>query len=116
MGVATGRVITQFGGGASFGHAPGIEHQDLVEPFHRGEPVGDHDGGSILEQSVDRPSDPGFGQRVDTRRGFVEQYEVGGPKEQPGKCNELAFACGQAAAGWAKFGVESIRHCFDPGE
>ena len=72
--------------------ATGVNDDDLVGCFGRGEAVGDGDRRAATSGAVDRSLEPDLGLWVDSRRGLVEQEEVGLGQVGPDQCHELPLA------------------------
>ena len=76
---------------------PSIEHEHLIGPLDRAEPVGDDDAGPAGEQPVDGVLQQRLGVGVEPRRRLVEHDQPGVLQEHAGEGDELRLARRQTA-------------------
>ena len=94
--------------GAAFHDAAGLDDEDLVGGPHRGQPVGDDDGGAAFQGLGERLLDGRLGGVVQVGGRLVEDDDALAGQEQPGDGHALAFAAGEAVAALADDGVEAV--------
>ncbi len=95
-------------GGAGLDHVAVLDDGDLVGVDHRGQPVGDDDGGAALAQAAQGLLQAGLGDHVQVRGGLVEDEQGGVGDPGAGERDELALAGGQLDAAFADLGVEAL--------
>ena len=71
-----------------------LDHQDGVGVHDGVQAVGDHDGGAVLAEMVDRLLHRFFGFRIERRGGLVEQDDRRVLDQRPGDRDALALAAG----------------------
>ncbi len=90
-----------------------MEDQDARCIAHRGEPVGDHEGGAVLHHLVERGLHLGLGGGVERARRLVEDEDRRILEERARDRDALALAARQGASALAHLGVEAVRAAFD---
>ena len=71
-----------------------LDHQNGVGVHDGVQAVGDHDGGAVLAEMVDRLLHGFFGFRIQRRSGFIEQDDRRVLDQRPRDCDALALAAG----------------------
>src|SRR5579872_3627606 len=99
----------QFGVGAGFDQAPGIEHGDHLGIAHRGKAMRDDDGGAVAHQVGERLAHLRLADGVEVRGRFVEDQHRRIFEKRTRNGDALALAAGQLHAALADLGVEPRR-------
>ena len=86
-----------------------LQEDEAVGVAHGRQPVGDGDHRELAAQRPQRARDPGFGHRVQRRRGLVEHEESRPLVQRPGDAQALALAAGEPHATLADDGLQAGR-------
>ena len=89
--------------------AAAAQHQDPVGGLHRGQAVGDHDGGALAQQAIKVALEGGLGGGIEEGRGLVHHQHRGVADRHPRHRQQLALTGGKVAAAFAQFVEERIR-------
>ena len=100
--------VHQIGMVTTFDDAAPIEHDDAIGIANGGQPVGDHQRGSVLHQFFKRLLDSQLGGRVDIGGGFIKQYQLRISGKGPCNGNKLALAAGYGSTAFAQDGVQPL--------
>ena len=76
----------------------GLHHQNGVGMHDRMQAMGDHDGGAVLAEMLDRLLHLLLGFGVERGSGFIEQDERRVPDQRAGDRDALALAAGKLRA------------------
>ena len=93
---------------AVFDHAPVFQDHDLVGAVQGAQPVGDDDGGAVVQQLVDGALDQLLGGRVQARGGLIQDHQPGVAQEDAGKGQQLGLAGGEAAPAGFQLGIQAV--------
>ena len=85
------------------------QHQDAIGCLHRGQAVGDHDGGALAQQAVEVALQGGLGGGIEEGRGLIHHQHRRITDRHPRHGQQLTLAGGEVAAALAQLGVEAGR-------
>ena len=85
-----------------------VHHHDAVAHLHRGQAMGDDDGGAVLHQPLERVLHHALALGVERRGGLVEQQQRGLAQQGAGDRDALALAAGEPDAALAQRGGEAF--------
>ena len=71
-----------------------VKHRDQIGRADRGQPVRNHDRRAVAHQVVERPPDERLVERVQVRRGLIEDQHRRVLEERPGDRHPLTLAAG----------------------
>ena len=90
-----------------------IHYDDAVGVADGTEPMGDDEGGTPLGQFVKGPLDAGFGDRVQSGGGLIQNENRRVFQEDAGDGHPLLLSAGQHDASLTHIGLEAVRHVHD---
>jgi hypothetical protein len=93
--------------------AAAVEDEDAVRVAERGEAVGDDEAGAAAHEPVDSALHLGLGDRVEARRGLVEEQDRRVREERAGDGEPLPLSAGELAAPHAEGRVVASRERLD---
>ena len=92
-----------------------LQHHDTIRIAHRGEAVGDDEGGSPLHQLVHAILDDAFGSGIDGGGGLIQDKDRRICNGRPGNGQKLALSLAEAAAVAGQDCVISLGQPLDKG-
>ena len=85
-----------------------LEHDDQVGAAHGREPVGDHEGGTAVQQPTERTLDPPLGGDVDGARRLVQDQDARVGEQRACERDELTLAEREPEPALAELGVVAV--------
>src|SRR5215510_3581870 len=96
-----------------FDDAPVLQHHDLVGIADGREAVGNHNGGTSLQDALQGTLDEHFRVRIDIRCGLVQDENTGVANNGAGKAEQLPLTNAQVHAALGEGRIIALRQCHD---
>ncbi len=94
--------------GSAFEHLTFVQHDDSVRVADGRQAVGDHQGGSVLQQLAQCLLNEFFRFRIDVSCGFVEDQDIRIVGQNARKGKKLPLSHGEVAASFVQLSIQAI--------